>query len=147
MAGTVVATTSARKGKGLIRIDCDITVTGATSLTATPIGSAYGRIVAAIFEPTAGAGATMDTTADLTISDAKTGATVFSTLDFGTARSIRPTAIITSNVGVAVTAATTATDVNRDIFVAGKLNLAMANVSNAVSPGVTGYFGLVVEEA
>jgi len=147
MAGSVVATTSARKGKGLVRINCAITVTSATSLAASPIGSAYGRIVAAIFEPTAGPGATMDSTADLTITDAATGATVFSTADFGTARSIRPTQVVTTNAGVAVSAAATAVDINRDIFVAGKLSLAMANVSSAVAPGVTGYFGLIVEEA
>jgi hypothetical protein len=142
MAGTIVATTSARKGQGLIRINCALTcVSGAIS--AQTIGSAFGRIVAAIFEPTAGGGATMTSTADLTITDAATGAVVFSTGDFGTARSIRPTQVITSNVGVAVTAAATAVDVNRDIFVAGKLNLAIANATTTD----TGYFGLVIQEA
>ena len=142
MAGTVVATTSARKGKGLVRIDCALTCV-AGAISASPIGSAYGRIVAAIFEPTAGAGGTMTTTADLSITDAATGAVVFSTLDFGTARSIRPTQVVTTNAGVAVTASTSANDVNRDIFVAGKLNLAIANATTTD----TGYFGLVIEEA
>lgn len=142
MAGSVVAVTSARKGKGLVRIDCALTcVSGAIS--AAPIGSAFGRIVAAIFEPTAGAGATMTSTADLTIADAKTGAVVFSTLSFGTARSIRPTQVVTDNAGVAVTAATTADDVNRDIYVAGGLTLAIANATTTD----TGYFGLIIEEA
>lgn len=142
MAGTITATQTHRKGKGIVRIDCALTcVSGAIS--AQTIGSAYGRIVAAIFEPTAGTGATMTTTADLTITDAETGAVLFSTLDFGTARSIRPTQVITSNVGVAVSAAASAVDVNRDIFVAGKLNLAIANATTTD----TGYFGLVIQEA
>ena len=142
MAGTVVATTSARKGKGLVRINCALTCV-AGAISASPIGSAYGRIVAAIFEPTAGSGATMTTTADLTITDTVSGATVFSTADFGTARSIRPTQVVTTNAGVAVSAASTAVDINRDIFVAGKLNLAIANATTTD----TGYFGLIVEEA
>lgn len=144
MAGTAVVTSansSKRGGKRLTRVNIALTcVSGAVS--AQGIGSYFGRIVAVILEPTAGAGATMTSTADLSITDALTGAEVFGTLNFGTARSIRPSAVVTSAVGVAVTAATTANDVNRDIYVAGKLNIAIANATTTD----TGYVGLIIEE-
>jgi hypothetical protein len=141
MAGSLVATTQSRKGKGIVRID--IALTCATGVvTAAPIGSAFGRLVAVAFDPVAGAGATMTTTADFTLTDSLTGATIFSTLDFGTARVIRPTMVITDNVGVAVTAAATAVDVNRDIFVAGPMKAAIANATTTD----TGLVSLFIEE-
>ena len=146
MAGSIVATTYASKGRGIVRIDCALTVTGATTLAATPIGSAFGRIVGVAYEPTAGAGATMDTTADLNLVDAVTGAVLIAEPDFGTARFERPTAAVVTAIGGAITPATTANDVNRDIFVAGKLSVSLAAVSSAAAPGVTGMFSLFVEE-
>ncbi len=129
MAGSIVATTSARKGQGIVRIRCDLTCAGG-AVTAAVVGSAYGRIVGIATDPTAGAGATMAATADVTITDAETGATIWSTTDIGAAaRYERPTAVITTNAGAAVTAATTAPNVNRDIFVAGKLKVAVANAT------------------
>jgi hypothetical protein len=129
MAGTITSEVTARKGKGIVRIDCLVTcVAGAVS--AQKIGSAFGRLVAVIIDPTAGAGATMTSTADILLTDALTGAPIISDLSVGAAANVyRPTAVITDNVGVAVTAAATAVDVNRDIFVAGTLNLAIANAT------------------
>ena len=141
MAGSIVATTYASKGRGIVRIDCALTcVSGAIS--ATPIGSAFGRIVGVAYEPTAGAGGTMTTTADLTLTDAVTGAVLIAEPDFGTARFERPTCAIVGATGVAVTPATTANDTNRDIFVAGKLNVTIANGTTTD----TGLFSLFVEE-
>jgi hypothetical protein len=141
MAGTITATTSARKGKGIVRIDIALTCADG-AIAALPVGSAFGRLVAVAFDPVSGAGATMATTADFTLTDSLTGATLFSTLDFGTARVIRPTMVITDNVGVAVSAAATAVDVNRDIYVAGAMKAAIANATTTD----TGLVSLFIEE-
>lgn len=98
-------------------------------MSALPIGSFYGRLVGVLMDGTAGAGATMTVTADILLTDAVTGAPVLSDLTFATSDAYRPTQVITDNAGVAVTAAATAVDVNRDIYVAGKLNLAIANAT------------------
>jgi hypothetical protein len=42
----------------------------------------------------------------------------------------RPTGVITDNVGVAVTAATTAPNVNRDLFVGGKVKIGATGLGN-----------------
>jgi hypothetical protein len=142
MAGSVVSTVSSRKGRGLVRVDCALTCASG-AVTAAPIGSFYGRIVGIIYEPTAGAGATMTSTADVALTDAVTGASILTDADFGTARLERPTIAIVDNTGTAVTPADTANDTNRDIFVAGKLNLAIANATTTD----TGLISLLIEEA
>jgi hypothetical protein len=143
MAGSIVATVSSRKGKGLVRIDCALTCV-AGAISAQPIGSVFGRLVAVLSDPTAGAGATMTSTADILLTDAKTGAPILSDLTFGaSAFFYRPTQAIVDNAGAAITPATTANDVNRDIFVAGKLNLAIANATTTD----TGLLSLIFEEA
>lgn len=143
MAGTISATTTSRKGRGLTRIDALVTAEGGV-VTAAPFGSAYGRIVGVIFDPVAGGGATMSATADVTISDALTGAPIIADLSIGAAAAYyRPTAAVVTNAGAAITPATTANDVNRDIFVAGKLNLAIANATTTDTARVS----LLVEEA
>jgi hypothetical protein len=142
MAGSVVSTVSSRKGRGLVRVDCALTCASG-AVTAAPIGSFYGRLVGIIYEPTAGAGATMTSTADVALTDAVTGANILTDADFGTARLERPTANIVDNAGAAVSPASTATDTYRDTFVAGKLNLAIANATTTD----TGLISLLIEEA
>jgi hypothetical protein len=128
MAGTAVSTITSRKGRGIVRVDVDVTcVAGAVS--ATSIGSFFGRLVGVMTDGTAGAGATMTATADILLTDAATGAAILSDLSFATSDFYRPTTVIATNAGVAVTAATTATNVDRDIYVAGKLNIAIANAT------------------
>jgi len=141
MAGTIVATTTSRKGKGIVRIDCALTCVGG-AISAQAIGSAYGRLVAIATDPTYGAGATMTSTADVLLTDATTGAPIFTDLTFGTAEYKRPTAAVVDAAGAAITPATTANDVNRDIFVAGKLNLAIANATSTD----TGLISFIFEE-
>lgn len=128
MAGSAVATVTSRKGRGIVRVDVDVTcVAGAVS--AQSIGSFWGRLVGVMTDGTAGAGATMTATADVLLTDAATGAPILSDLSFATSDFYRPTTVIADSAGVAVAAAATATDVNRDIFVGGKLNLAIANAT------------------
>jgi len=141
MAGTAVATVSSRKGRGIVRVDVALTcASGAVS--ATTIGSFFGRLVGILTDPTYGAGATMTSTADLLITDHATGAALITDLTFGTAEYKRPTTVITDNAGTAVTAATTAVDVNRDIFVAGKVDIAIANATTTD----TGLVSLIFDE-
>jgi hypothetical protein len=142
MAGTAVATTTSRKGRGIVRVDIDLTcVAGAVS--AQSIGSFFGRLVGVMTDGTAGAGATMTTTADILLTDAATGAPILSDLSFATSDFYRPTAVVVDSAGAAITPATTANDLNRDIFVAGKLNIAIANATTTD----TGRLSLIFAEA
>lgn len=142
MAGTITATTFASKGRGVVRADCALTCASG-AISATSIGSFFGRLVGIFYEPTAGAGATMDSTADVTISDAFTGASIIADADFGTARYERPTKAVVTATGAAISPSTSASDLNRDIFVAGGLKVAIANATTTA----TGQLGLVFEEA
>lgn len=138
-----VATVSKGQKRGVVRVDIALTCV-AGAVAATSIGSFYGRLVGVLVDPVFGAGATMTSTADILITDAVTGAPIISDLTFGAAAAMyRPTQVITDNAGVAVTAAATAVDVNRDIFVAGKLNVAIANATTTD----TGLLSLIFEEA
>lgn len=143
MAGTALSTVTSRKGRGVVRVDIDLTCAGGV-VDATPIGSFFGRLVAVLADPVAGAGATMTSTADILLTDANTGAPIISDLSFGAAAFYyRPTVNIVDNAGVTVAAAATAVDVNRDIFVAGKLKVAIANATTTD----TGRLTLIFEEA
>jgi hypothetical protein len=142
MAGTITAATFASKGRGVVRADCALTCASG-AISATSIGSFFGRIVGVAYEPTAGAGATMDTGANVTLTDAFTGASILTDGDFGTARWERPTKAVVTNAGAAITPAVTAVNLNRDIFVAGGLKLAIDGATTTA----TGLMSIVFEEA
>lgn len=141
MAGTIVGTTVAQKGRGVVKIKAVLTTTDGTGVcTATTIGSAFGKLVGIGYKP-----GTLDTGTDITVTDSDSGATLFSLTNAATsARYFRPTAVITDNAGVAVAAATTAVDVNRDIYVAGKLKVAVAQAG--ATTGNSGQIDFIVEE-
>lgn len=142
MAGTATASVSNRKGRGLTRVDIDLVAAGGL-VDATSIGSFFGRIVGVLTDPAAGAGATMTSTADILITDGITGAAILSDLSFGTGEFYRPTKAVVDSAGAAITPATTANDVNRDIFVAGPLKIAIANATTTDS----GRVSLLIEES
>lgn len=141
MAGTVVTTVQSGKGRGTVRVNVALTCDSG-AISAQSIGKFFGRLVGIHYEPTAGAGATMTATADVLLTDKTTGASLIADLAFGTARFERPTMPIQDNAGTVVTPATTAVDCRRDIFVAGEVNLAIANATTTD----TGYLGFVFEE-
>jgi hypothetical protein len=143
MAGTATATVTSRKGRGIVRVDVDLAVTSSTTIAATSIGSFFGRLVGVLTDNTAGAGTTMPDTADLLLTDAATGAPILSDLSMVTGIFYRPTAVVVDSAGAAITPATTANDLNRDIFVAGKVNIAVANAVN----GDTARVSLIFAEA
>jgi hypothetical protein len=140
MAGTITAVAKAQKGRGILRLKATFTSDASGDASATIIGSAFGRIVGVGYDPVTGSVATG---ADITITDADSGAALITLTNAGTsARFFRPSAVVTDNTGTAVTAAVTAVDVNRDIYVAGNLKLTVAQAGNAK----TGYVFIVVEE-
>lgn len=133
MAGSITATTTLHKPRGLVSLDAAITVDASGNATASNIGEAWGRLVGVAYTP-----GDLDTGVDITVTDADSGATVFSLTNAGTtARLFRPTAVATTNAGVAITAATTAVDVNRDIYLAGALKVAAAQGGVSKSGSIT----------
>lgn len=142
MAGSAVATVTSRKGRGIVRVDVDLVCAGGV-VSAQSIGSFFGRLVGVLTDGTAGAGATMTNTADLLLTDAATGAAILSDLSFATSDFYRPTKAVVDAAGAAITPATTANDVNRDIYVAGKLNIAIANATTTD----TGRVSLIIDES
>jgi hypothetical protein len=142
MAGTATSTVTSRKGRGIVRVDIDL-VCASGAVSAQSIGSFFGRLVGVLTDGTAGAGATMNTAADILITDAATGAPILSDLTFATSDFYRPTAVVVDSAGAAITPATTANDLNRDIFVAGKLNIAIVGATTTD----TGRLTLIFAEA
>jgi len=125
------------RARGIVRLNAVLTTDASGNVAATVMGSAFGRIVAVEYDP-----GTLATGADITITD-HLGASIIVLTDAGTTkRRFRPTANITTNVGVAVTAATTATMTDRDIYVAGNMSVAVAQGGNTL----TGTIAVIVEE-
>lgn len=143
MAGTITATEKHRSGKGLVRLTANILCDAAGVATKTNIGAAFGRIVGVGFDPNAGAGAVITTSATLIVYDADSGAALITYTTPAAAAYFRPSAIATLNTGVALTAGATITDVNRDIFVAG--NLAVA-ITTGGGNATTGALYIIVQE-
>jgi hypothetical protein len=125
------------RARGIVRLAGTLLTDASGNIAATSIGAAYGRIVAIEYDP-----GTLATGADITITD-HLGAPIVVLTDAGTVkRRFRPTANITTNVGVAVTAATTATMTDRDIYIAGDVKVAVAQGGNAF----TGTIAVIVDE-
>jgi len=91
------------------------------------MGTAYGRLVGVNYKRN-----TLDVSADITVTD-DAGATIISTTTgFGgiNTLSFRPTQVIVTSTGGAITNDATAPNVNRDIFVAGKIKVGVLNGGN-----------------
>lgn len=126
MAGAITTKTIRHRRGGAVKLRVHIVCDASGDASVTTLPAVYGRLVGVGYKP-----GTLDTGADLTLKDVDTGATIFSLTDAGTSnRHFRPTAVITTNAGVAVTAADTAANVNRDLFVSGKLSLVVAQGGN-----------------
>lgn len=124
-----VSTARTFKGRGIAKIKVAITTAADGTVAETVVGSAQGRLVGVGYKP-----GTLATGVDITVRDYESGATILSLTDAGTsARYFRPTQNVTTNAGAAVTPATTAVDVNRDIFVSGKISVQVAQGGNAAS--------------
>lgn len=113
--------------QGVKRIEVALTCDGAGAIAETVIGEAYGRLVAVLYDGGLDAAATITLKAKPGLpSLVSTPVHVITTGTEGTPIFLRPTDIVTDNAGVDLTAAATAPNVNRDIFVAGKLTVTVA---------------------
>lgn len=148
MAGTAVAAPIIRhRSRGVVRISVALACDASGVVPETVIGEAYGRLVGVFYDGGLDASAvvTLRHAATDPAASATVGASIlaYTTGTEGTPVAFRPTGNITDNAGAAVTAATTAVDVNRDIYVAGKLTLQVA--SGGVSE--TGNIAFVFDES
>lgn len=127
MAGTITQGVISHRSRGLVRTDVSITTDASGVATATVVGVGFGRLVRVLYD------GGLDASAVITIADAKSGAALitYTTGTEGTPVAFRPTTVIATSAGAAVTAADTAPNVNRDIYIGGKITLGVASGGNA----------------
>ena len=138
MAGTITTTAIAHRKRGIVRTDLAITTDASGDATATIVGVGFGRLVGVLYD------GGLDASGTITITDTKTGSALltYTTGTEGTPVSFRPTAVIVGTTGGAITAADTAANVNRDIYVGGKISVVVASGGNAE----TGTLSIIVDE-
>lgn len=126
MAGTIAPSVINHRSRGVVRTDVTIVTDASGDATARVVGVGFGRLVSVMYD------GGLDASAVITLSDTKTGATIvaYTTGTEGTPVSFRPTTVIADNAGVAVTAADTAPNVNRDIVLAGKVSIGVTSGGN-----------------
>lgn len=139
MAGTVAPEAIVHRSRGVVRTDINITTDASGVATATVVGVGFGRLVRVLYN------GGLDASAVITLTDAKTGASLvaYTTGVEGTPVAFRPTLNVTDNAGVAVTADASAPNVNRDIYLGGKVKLGVTAGGNAE----TCILSLIVDEA
>lgn len=138
MAGTITYTVAEHRTRGVVKVKAVITCDASGDASATIVGVAFGKLVAVGYKP-----GTFDTGADITVTEAESGKAILTITNAGTsARYFKPTQVITDNVGAAVTAAASAPNVNRMIFVGGKLKITVAQGGNLGA----GELHLVIDE-
>ncbi len=144
MAGSAVGTKVLHRPRGVVRTKVAITCDASGDATATVVGVGFGRLVAVGYTP-----GTLATGVDITVTDTATGKAILTLTDAGTSpRYFRPTQVVTGATGAALTAgdgsggAGTGNDVNRDIFLAGKVSVVAAQGGNLGA----GALHLIVDE-
>jgi len=139
MAGTITGSRVLHRGRGIVKNKVNFTVDGSGDASVVNVGPLFGKLVAVDYDA-----GDLDTGVVITVKDKATGATVFSLSSAGTTdRHIRPTGVITDNVGVAVTALAASPNVNRDIYLSGLLTIV---VSAGGSGGESGGLNFTVQE-
>jgi len=123
MAGTIVTTPIKHRPLGIVRYNFAITCDASGVATASAEGVGFGRLVGVLYN------GGLDASATITITDTKTGAAIitYTTGTEGTPVFFRPTKGIVDVAGATIAAAAAAPNVNRDIYVAGKLSVAVAS--------------------
>lgn len=139
MAGLAVPAAIAHRSRGVVRTDVTLVTDASGDASATVIGVGFGRLVGFLYD------GGLDASAVITLKDKTSGATIveYTTGTEGVPVAFRPTTIVTDPAGADITAADTAPNVNRDIYVAGKLTVTVASGGNAE----TGKIALIVDEA
>jgi len=138
MAGTAVATVIKHRSRGIVRTNITMVTDAAGDATATTVGVGFGRLVAVFYD------GGLDISATITLKDAKGLASllVITTGTEGTPVKLRPTRIVQNQVGADIAAGATLVDVNRDIYLSGKVTVTVAAGGNAE----TGKLSLIVDE-
>ena len=139
MAGTAIPSSPVvHRSRGVVRANIAMTCDASGVLSASVIGEFYGRLVGVFYD------GGLDASAVITFKDVRSGATLltYTTGTEGTATRFRPTTNVTDNVGAAVTAATTAPNVARDIKVAGQVSITVASGGTSE----TGTIALIFDE-
>lgn len=144
MAGTAAALGPVKhRSRGVVGIQVDLTTDASGVVTETVIGEAYG-ILRSIFY-NGGLDVSGTVTFKVLPGASSVGTTFFThtTGTEGTPVTLLPTDIVTDNAGVNITAADTAPNVNRPIYIGGKVSVTVAAGGNAE----TGTYVLVIDEA
>lgn len=139
MAGSAVPTRVAHRSRGVVRTDIAITCDASGVATATVVGVGFGRLVGVMYD------GGLDASAVITLSDAKTGATIvaYTTGTEGTPVFFRPTTNVVGVDGGTIAAADTAPNIWRAIYLGGKVSVGVA--SGGVSE--TANLALIVDES
>jgi len=139
------------RSKGIVRISVAL-ATDATAdggdIGERVIGEAYGRLVGVFYDGGCDVSAVITLRTAASLADATVGAPIlaYTTGTEGTPVAFRPTQVVMGVAGTAVTAgdgsggAGTGNDVNRDIYVAGKLTLEVANMGLSESGNIAFVF-------
>lgn len=139
MAGTAVPSHVEHRSRGVVGTKVTMVTDGSGDASVTEVGVGFGRLVNVFYD------GGLDASAVITVSDTKTGATLFAytTGTEGTPVSFCPSTNITDSVGATVTAADTATNVWRPIYFAGKVSVLVASGGDTE----TGIIKFVVDES
>jgi hypothetical protein len=143
MAGSVVRQGPIlHRDRGIVGIEADLTTDASGVVSEVVIGEAYGRLKAILYNGGLDAAATV--TFKQYPGPSSTSVPVFThtTGTEGTPVYLAPTDIITDNAGANVTAADTAPNVNRDIYIGGKVTVTVSGGGNAE----TGTYVLIIDE-
>jgi hypothetical protein len=138
MAGTVTNVKVEHRSRGVVRTNITMVTDAAGDASATVVGVGFGRLMRVLYD------GGLDASAVITIKDVKSGATLvaYTTGTEDTPVAFRPTEVVAGIAGTAVTAADTAPNVNREMYVGGKISVTVASGGNVE----TGVLGLIIDE-
>lgn len=144
MAGIAAAAGPVQhRSRGVVGIEVALTTDASGVVSETVIGEAYGKLRTIFYNGGLDASATV--TFNVLPGPGSVGTTFFvhTTGTEGTPVTLLPTDIVADNAGANITAADTAPNVNRPIYIAGKVSVTVAAGGNAE----TGTYVLVIDEA
>ena len=127
MAGLVAPTAPIlHRPRGVVRTRINVTTDASGDATLDVVGAGYGRLVGVLYD------GGLDASANITIRDTRTGAVLvsYTTGTEGSPVFFRPTSVITDVAGDAITAADTAPNVNRDMYVFGNVSVSVSSGGN-----------------
>ena len=144
MAGTAAAAAPVvHRSRGVVRIEAALTCDASGVISETVIGVAHGRLVGVLYDGGLDASATITIKQKPGASSVSVPVLAYTTGTEGTPVFFRPTDKVTDNAGTDLTADLNHVNVNRDIYLAGKVTVTVA--SGGVSE--TAKLALIVDES